>query len=89
MNRWRSQKFLTHLKMPSHFSSLSGNPDSFCTKKGNIGNSGGSRRRGTNPLGRWAPTYNFAEFAKELHEIENFLGHRGAPLDPSLALFGI
>ena len=42
---------------------------------------------GANPLG--APTYDFANFSKKLHEVENILGRRGAapgapPLDPPL-----
>ena len=35
-----------------------------------------------------APTYDFANFSKNLHEIENILGLRGAtPLDPPLFTF--
>ena len=30
---------------------------------------------GTNPLG--GPTYDFAKFSRQLHEIEESLGHRG------------
>ena len=46
------------------------------------------RRR---PSRRGMPTYDFANFSKQIHAIENILGRRGgqasgtSPLDPSLA----
>ena len=34
---------------------------------------------GANPRGRGAPTYDFAKFSKELHEIEKILGQGRPP----------
>ena len=35
------------------------------------------RRRGHQPSGGGAPTYDFAKIGEKLHEIEKIMGHRG------------